>query len=201
MRNKLNKISLIGLLVMVSQGVFAAAPTDTLKLGQIVEGFTLHNTVKGQPETVSLSDYANKKGVVVVFMTNGCYHCILYRDRIKAIQTTYAAKGFSLITINPSDPSYSPEETLEEMQKNSEKGRYDFPYLQDPDQKVTVKYGVRYTPEAFVLWRQGKDWVLKYAGPIDNDMDNKKKDKTSYVQNVLNALVNHQKVPEYSVIK
>ncbi len=128
-------------------------------------------------------------------MTNGCYHCILYRERIKSFQKDYAAKGYQLIAINPSNPSYAIEETVDEMIKNAKKEKYNFPYLQDLNQKVAYAYGVRYTPEVFVLKRVGKDWILKYAGSIDNDMENKKKDKVSYVKNVMQTLLSNQKVP------
>lgn len=201
MLNKILKGNLLIALLLITHNGFAINQlSDSLKLGQKVEGFTLENTVKGQPEKVSLNDYKDKKGAIVVFMTNGCYHCILYRDRIKAFQTNYAVKGFPLITINPS-PTYAPEETMELMQKNAIKENYDFPYLRDPDQSVTFKYGVRYTPEVYVLLRKGDDWILQYVGPIDDDMENKKKEKLTYVDNVMNAILNHQKVPQYPVNK
>ncbi len=199
--NKFLKNSCLWIILIIARYSVKANTSDTLKLGQKVPSFSLHNVVEGQKSQISLDDYQNKKGVIVVFMTNGCYHCILYRERIKAFQKEYINKGFQLITINPSNPSYALEETAEEMIKNAKKEKYDFPYLQDTDQKVTHAYGVRYTPEAFVLKREGKDWILQYAGPIDDDMDNKKKDKISYVKNVMQALLSNQKVPKYEVIK
>ena len=201
LNNKFLKITWFTLILLISSYIAKANATDTLKLGQKVMSFSLHNVVEGEKSQVSLEDYQNKKGVIVVFMTNGCYHCILYRERIKAFQKDYAAKGYQLIAINPSNPSYAMEETTEEMIKNAKKEKYDFPYLQDLDQKTAYAYGVRYTPEVFVLKREGKDWILKFSGPIDNDMENKKKDKISYVKNVMNALLLNRKVPEYEVIK
>ncbi|MBC7655511.1 MAG: hypothetical protein H7098_13680, partial [Oligoflexus sp.] len=47
--------------------------TDTLQLGDKVVGFNLPNTVPNQAKMVSLNDYKNQKGVIVIFMTNGCY--------------------------------------------------------------------------------------------------------------------------------
>ncbi|MEO5911913.1 MAG: redoxin domain-containing protein [Pelobium sp.] len=195
------KSSLIIALLLITKFGFASNQlADSLKLGQKLEGFTLENTVKGQSEKVSLSDYKDQRGAIIVFMTNGCHHCILYRDRIKAFQTKYASKGYPLITINPS-PTYAPEETLELMQKNASKENYDFPYLRDPDQNIALKYFVHYTPEVYILKKKGEDWILQYVGPIDDDMENKKKDKLTYVDNVMNAILNHQKLPEYSVSK
>jgi peroxiredoxin len=179
-------------------GVTAFANTaisDSLVVGQFVPGFTLKNMVPNQPKTVSLTNYHQKKGVIIIFMTNGCYHCILYRERIKALHQEYEAKGYPVITINPSNPSYAFEETEKELIKNAIKEQYQFPYLQDSTQETTMKYGVTYTPEAFVLQRDGTKWILKYKGDIDNDLNNKKKNKTSYVDLVVNALINKKEVP------
>ncbi|MBU2046968.1 MAG: redoxin domain-containing protein, partial [Bacteroidetes bacterium] len=117
--NKFLKVTWLALVLLISNYAAKASATDTLKLGQRVIGFNLHNVVEGEKSQVSLEDYQNKKGVIVVFMTNGCYHCILYRERIKAFQKDYAAKGYQLITINPSNPTYAKEETTEEMIKNA----------------------------------------------------------------------------------
>ena len=167
--------------------------TDTLHLGNKVESFNLPNTVPGQAKMVSLDDYKNQKGVIIIFMTNGCYHCIQYRQRIKDLHTQYAKSGYPVITINPSNPTYAFEETTKEMVKNATKENYEFAYLQDSTQEVTRNYGLRSTPTAYVLQLKGNDWILKYKGPIDNDMENKKKEKTNFVQNVVEALIHHKK--------
>ena len=191
----MRKLVLLAILNSVFLFGVKAQERDTLKLGQAIVPFDkLNNTVEGQPDSVSFDSYNHKKGVIIVFMTNGCYHCIRYRDRIKALQTAFAPKGYPLITINPSNPNYAPEETLEEMQKNAIKEKYDFPYLQDPDQVITYRFKVRYTPEAYILKREKGQWILKYYGPLDGDMDNKKSNRTDYVINVMQALIHHQKV-------
>ncbi|MBD3750020.1 MAG: redoxin domain-containing protein [Sphingobacteriales bacterium] len=182
--------------------VVKAQQRDSLKLGQAIIPFNkLNNAVKGQPKSVSLDSYNQKKGMIIVFMTNSCSHCIRYRDRIKALQTAFAHQGYPLITINPSNPNVSPKETLAEMQKNAIQEKYDFPYLQDPDQVVAYRFKVRYTPEAYILKREKGQWILKYYGPLDDDMENKKAHRTDYVINVMQALIHHQKVPEYDVVK
>jgi peroxiredoxin len=200
MLNRFLKITLFFVFIlMINKSAIATSfNSDSLVLGQVVESFTLNNTVIGQPKTVSLNDYKDSKGVVVIFMTNGCYHCIQYRERIKSLHHNYKNKGFSVITVNPSDPSYAPEETFEEMQKSASKEKYEFPYLQDPDQALTRKYGVKYTPEAFVIVKKEKDWVVGYYGAIDDDLENKKSNKITFVENVINALLNNKKVPKYN---
>ncbi|MBK0381635.1 redoxin domain-containing protein [Pedobacter sp. SD-b] len=195
MKIKAPKIILlfICLLAISIKAKSAVLEIDTLHLGDTVSGFNLPNTVPNQPKMVSLDDYKNRKGVILIFMTNGCYHCIRYRQRIKDLHTKYAKDGYPVVTINPSNPSYAFEETNQEMVKNAIKEKYEFPYLEDSTQNVTRAYNLRSTPTAYVLQRQKNNWVLKYKGPIDNDMDNKKKDKTNFVQNVVDALIHHKK--------
>jgi peroxiredoxin len=130
-------------------------------------------------------------------MTNGCYHCVLYRERIKELHKQFAEKGYPVITINPSNPIYAFEETAKEMIKNAVKEQYQFPYLQDSTQEITKKYGVEYTPEVYILQRKGTSWILKYKGDIDDDMNNKNKEKTFYVELVVNALINKKEVPTF----
>ena len=200
MQNRFLKISLFFVLILTinKSAIANSFNTDSLVVGQVIESFTLNNTVNGQPKTVSLNDYKDSKGVIVIFMTNGCYHCIQYRERIKSLHHNYKNKGFSVITVNPSDPSYAPEETFEEMQKIASKEKYEFPYLQDPEQTLTRKYGVKYTPEAYIIANKGKDWVVEYYGAIDDDLENKKNNKITFVENVLNALLNNKQVPKFN---
>ncbi len=195
MKIKFLKFQILVICFLVITGSTKASDfnTDTLHLGNKVEGFNLPNTVPGQPKMVGLNDYKNQKGVIIIFMTNGCYHCIKYRQRIKDLHTQYAKSGYPVITINPSNPTYAFEETTEEMVKNAIKENYEFPYLQDSTQEVTRNYGLRSTPTAYILQLKGNDWILKYKGPLDNDMENKKKEKINFVQNVLDALIHHKK--------
>ncbi len=131
LNNKFLKVTWLALVLLISNYAVKANTTDTLRLGQKVMNFNLHNVVEGEKSQISLNDYQNKKGVIVVFMTNGCHHCILYRERIKAFQKDYSAKGYQLITINPSNPTYAMEETTAEMIKNARKEKYNFPFYFD----------------------------------------------------------------------
>ena len=180
--------------VFLSFNALAQIHVDSGKIGQAIPDFVLlkNASVNGKP-MVSLSDYMLKKGVIIVFMTNQCYHCINYRERIKNFNKQYAKKGYPLITINPYNNTYATEDTFEEMQKNAKKELYKFPYLQTSDEKLPAMFGLRTTPTVFIAQRKGSQFLLRYKGGIDDDMDNKKSVKIKYVDNFMNKLLNTKK--------
>lgn len=167
-----------------------ANKTDTLKIGEAIPVFdSLKNASIGGKKIISLSDYKKQKGVIIIFMTNNCYHCINYRQRIKNLHKMYAKKGYPVITINPYNNDYAAEDSFEAMQKLALKDCYNFPYLQVNDEKIPVLYHLKHTPTVFVAHNTGKQWILKYKGPIDDDMENKKAVKVKYVENALTELL------------
>jgi peroxiredoxin len=167
-----------------------ATKTDTLKIGDAIPVFTaLKNAqIVGKP-LVSLADYKKQKGVIIVFMTNNCYHCINYRGRIKNLHKMYAKQGYPVISINPFNNQYSVEDSFDEMVKLAKKDGYDFPYLQTNNEILPALYGLKHTPTVFVAQKVDKQWLLQYKGIIDDDMDNKKSVKVNYVENAVNKLL------------
>jgi peroxiredoxin len=179
--------------IFLSCNVFAQVKVDSVAIGQPIPDFVaLRNASAKGNSMISLSDYADKKGVIIVFMTNQCFHCINYRERIKNFNKQYAKKGYPLITINPYNNTYATEDTFDEMLKNAKKEKYDFPYLQTSDEKLPAMYGVRFTPTVLIAQRIGTQFILKYKGGIDNDMENKKPVKIKYVDNFMNELLHNK---------
>jgi len=62
------------------------------KVGDEALNFELINI---DEKTVSLSDYADEKGVIVVFTCNHCPYSIAYEDRLIELNKKYKAKGYS----------------------------------------------------------------------------------------------------------
>jgi len=172
------------------QALAQAPKNDSLKIGDVIPDFTqLKNAQIGGKLTVSLSDYKKQKGVIIVFMTNNCYHCINYRQRIKNLHKMYVKKGYSVITINPFNSEYAVEDSFEEMVKLAKKDDYNFPYLQVNDAELPSLFNLKHTPWVFLAQKVGTQWLLKYKGPIDDDMDNKKVVKVNYVQDEVDMLL------------
>lgn len=162
------------------------------EVGDTVADFKLKN-VDGR--MVSLSDFEQSKGVIVIFDCNTCPYSKAYNDRIIALNARYASKGFPVVTINSNDAESSPGDSFEQMVSKAKKKRYDFPYLWDDTQKVGRAFGASNTPHAFVLKRQGSDFVVAYIGAIDNNARNASTADKKYVEDAVNALLSGKPVP------
>jgi peroxiredoxin len=121
---------------------------------------------------VSMADFKDAKGFIVIFDCNTCPYSKMYNDRIKELHATYASKGYPVIAINSNDVQKSPGDSYEEMVKNAKKNGLLYPYLYDEDQKIATTYGATNTPHVFLLKKKGNDLVVSYIGSIDNNPQN-----------------------------
>ncbi|MGB5025897.1 MAG: thioredoxin family protein [Saprospiraceae bacterium] len=156
--------------------------SQAYQIGQAAEDFSLKN-VDGK--MVSLSDYKNAKGYIVVFTCNHCPFAQMYEKRIIELHKKYSKKGYPVIAINPNDPEVVPEDNFESMQKLSNKKKYPFAYLFDDGQKVYPKFGATRTPHVFIL---DKNKVVKYIGAIDDNAKDEAAVQIRYVEDAISAL-------------
>lgn len=168
-------------------GVFllfnATQKPDFYVVGDRAEDFSLLN-VDGR--MVSLSDYPNAKGFIVVFTCNHCPYAQLYEQRIIDLHRKFNPKGFPVIAINPNDPSIVPDDSYDEMQRRSREMRYPFVYLFDSTQNVYPKFGASRTPHVFIL---DKTLVVRYIGAIDDNPETPSAVRQRYVDNAITALL------------
>jgi peroxiredoxin len=160
------------------------------KVGDIATDFNLKN-VDGK--MLSLSDYNNAKGFIVVFTCNHCPYAKAYETRVMELDTKYAAKGFPVIAINPNDPKPYPEDSFENMKKRSNEKKYTFPYLLDETQNIAEAYGAKATPHVYLLNKTDKGLIVEYIGAIDNDTEDINDAKIKYVANAIDALLSGKK--------
>jgi peroxiredoxin len=165
--------------------------------GSLVTDFKLKNVDNKQ---VSLADYPDAKGYVVVFTCNTCPYAKAYEQRIIDLHNKYAAKGYLVIAINPNDPTISPGDSFTAMQARSRLKKYPFPYLLDADQKVTRRFGATRTPHVYLIDRTEKGNKVAYIGAVDSDTENNDPEKVRYVENAIDALMT-KKTPEVKVTK
>jgi len=175
---------LILMAFMLISGI-VLAQTEGYKVGDVVKDFSLKNV---NNKNVSLADYKDAKGYIVVFTCNTCPIAKAYQDRIAALNTTYIAKGYPVVAINPNDAEAVPDESFEKMQSLADEKKFSFPYLLDPDHIVTKQFGATRTPHVFILNKTDKGNVVEYIGAIDNDPEEANATKTEYVKNAVNEL-------------
>jgi peroxiredoxin len=157
------------------------APT-ALKPGDTAVDFKLKN-VDGK--MVSLADFKNAKGYIIVFTCNHCPYAKLYEDRLIAINDKYSKMGYPVIAINPNDPTAEPEDSFDEMKKRAKSKGFKFPYLFDEGQKIYPQYGATRTPHVFLLNAQR---VVKYIGAIDDNPNDASAVKAKYLEDAIASL-------------
>jgi peroxiredoxin len=157
-----------------------------LKPGENAVGFSLKN-VDGT--SVSLSDYKDQKGVIVVFTCNPCPFAKAYEQRIIALHKAYADQGFPVVAINPNDVEISPDDTMAKMKIRAEEQDYPFAYLKDETQEVYKAYGATKTPHIFLLQNKGGKFKVAYIGAIDDNAMDAALVTSKYLENAIATLV------------
>lgn len=149
---------------------------------------------------VSMADYPDAKGFIVIFTCNHCPFSVAYEDRIIELDKKFKSLGFPVIAINPNDPELQPQDGYKEMQTRSREKGFTFPYLLDEGQHVYPVYGANRTPHVFLLQAENGGYIVKYIGAIDDNSQDEAAVKVKYVENAVNALITGQK-PEQEFTK
>ena len=164
----------------------AQASSVGYPIGGSVAEFKLQNAKGG---TVSLSDYKDKKGVIVVFTCNHCPFAKAYEERIIALDKKYAALNFPVVAINSNDASDYEDESMENMKKRATEKGYTFPYLQDATQAVAKAFGATRTPQVFVLRNENAKFTVQYIGTIDDNYQDPAGVTKRYVEDAVNNIL------------
>ncbi|MCF1191446.1 thioredoxin family protein [Mangrovimonas sp. AS39] len=185
------------LLVMVAFVTLSAftikSDSDGYKIGDMATDFELEN-IDGT--MVSLSDYKDAKGFIVVFTCNTCPYAIAYEDRIIALDKKYASKGYPVIAIMPNNTDVKPGDSMEEMKARAKAKGYTFPYLMDKGQKIYPQYGATKTPHVYVLQKTSKGNEVKYIGAIDDNFQDANAVNQKYVEDAVDALLAGKEIKE-----
>ncbi|MCI4668330.1 MAG: thioredoxin family protein [Bacteroidia bacterium] len=169
----------------------AALAQSGYKVGDKATDFKLKN-IDG--EMVSMADYADAKGFVVIFTCNHCPYAKAYEDRIVALDKKYASQGYPVIAINPNDAKKVEDDSFENMKTRAKEKGFTFPYLVDGDSKVARTYGAKYTPHVFLLNKQDKDLEVAYIGAIDDNYRDAKGVEEPFLENAINSLKAGKKI-------
>ena len=160
-------------------------------IGEKAEDFSLRN-IDGK--MVSLADFEDARGFIVIFTCNTCPVSVANEDRIIELDKKYKSKGFPVIAINPNNPAVSTGDSFELMKVRAAEKGFTFPYLLDEGQKVYPKYGATKTPHVYVLEKDEKDLIVKYIGSIDDSARDASAVSRKYVENAVDALLANQPV-------
>ena len=156
-------------------------------IGDLATDFKLEN-IDGK--FVSLSDFKDAKGFIVVFTCNTCPYAVLYEDRIEALNKKYAIQGYPVIAIMPNNVETKPGDSMESMRKRALSKGFTFPYLMDVGQKIYPLYGATKTPHVYVLESTSSGPIVRYIGGIDDNYKDASLVKTNYVEEAIESLKN-----------
>lgn len=172
-------------------------PTEVIELPNptAVKGYTIGSEatdfkLKNVDGTmVSLSDYKDAKGFIVIFTCNTCPYAVASETRIVGLDKEFKTKGYPVIAINPNNPEVQPDDTFELMQKKAKEANFTFPYLYDDSQSVYAAYGATKTPHVYLLQKEDGKNIVKYIGAIDDDVRNAANVKDRFLANAVNELL------------
>ncbi|MCM5661627.1 thioredoxin family protein [Galbibacter mesophilus] len=184
-------ICLMGLMSLFAAFTTPNSFNEGYQVGDKASDFKLKN-VDGK--FVSLSDYAEAKGFLVIFTCNSCPYANAYEDRIIELDKKYQKIGVPVVAINPNSPEVQPKDSFENMQKRAKAKDYTFPYLLDENQEVFPMYGAQRTPHCFLLEKTDGGYEVKYIGAIDDNYQDAEAVEVKYVENAIDAMLSGNEI-------
>lgn len=195
MKKKLTFYGLLTTLLIVSVGLLSfTLPSENkgYDIGDVATDFKLKN-VDGNK--VSLADYTEAKGYIVIFSCNTCPYVVAYEDRMIELHNAYAKKGFPVIAINPNDPELSPGDSFEKMQVRAKEKNFPFAYVFDEKQEIFPQYGATRTPHVYLLEKTNSGNIVRYIGAIDDNFRDASAVEKKFLENAIDAHMNKEEVP------
>lgn len=138
---------------------------------------------------ISLSDFSEAKGFILIFTCNTCPYAVAYEDRIEALNKKYAPMGYPVIAIMPNNTKIKPGDSLEAMKKRAIEKGFTFPYLIDREQSIFPQYGATKTPHVYILQKSNTKNIIRYIGAIDDNYKSASMVKLKYVENAVEELL------------
>jgi thiol-disulfide isomerase/thioredoxin len=112
---------------------------------------------------VSLSDFSDKKAVLIIFMCNHCPYVKQIKEGLVSLANDYSDQ-LGVVAISSNDVENYPQDRPEKMAQDAKKFGYPFPYLYDESQEVAQAYKAACTPDLFLIDDNQK---LVYRGQFD----------------------------------
>ena len=169
----------------------ARTESTMLELGTQAPDFSLPDTTG---KLVTLADFEDANGLLVVFMCNHCPYVIHIRDALAAFAEEYQDQGLAVVGINSNDAANYPDDSPEKMAEEVATRGYTFPYLYDESQAVAQAYKAACTPDFFLF---DADRKLVYRGQFDDSRPRNDIPVTGIdLRAAVDALLNDDEMPD-----
>ena len=133
-----------------------------LALGTEAPDFSLPDTASG--DMVSLADYSDRRGLLVIFICNHCPYVKSVVSRIVRDVEVLRGHGIGALAVMSNDTDGYPADSFENMKLFAAEHGFTFPYVIDRTQAVARAYDAVCTPDFFGF---DKDLGLQYRGRLD----------------------------------
>lgn len=140
----------------IRQGPEILKPSDH-GVGRFIPDVTF-NDLAG--ERHKLSDFSNRKALVVALTGTGCPLCQKYAPTLAELERRYRERSVVFLFVNPNE-----SETVDEVKRAVETHKFQGSYVRDASKELCRALGARTTTEVFVL---DAARTLVYRGAVDD---------------------------------
>ena len=132
------------------------------------------------------------KGLCIIFTNHQCEYAKLYEKRIIEISERYNEQGIKVVAIESKIESF--EGSTQSLAEYLESGNLTYQYVIDIDNSLSTRFGAQSSPHAFLLSKVGNQFVLKYAGSIDNNSRKPERASQKYLISAIEAILNNKTI-------
>ncbi|WP_414585036.1 thioredoxin family protein [Scytonema sp. PCC 10023] len=140
----------------------ALTASTMLSLGTQAPDFHLPDVVSGQ--TISLSTFAQKKALLVMFICRHCPFVKHVKKELAQLGKDYINKGLGIVAISSNDAKNYPDDAPELLKAMAIELDFNFPFCYDESQETAKAYTAACTPDFFLFDAKQQ---LVYRGQLD----------------------------------
>ena len=141
----------------------ALTPSTMLPLGTLAPKFNLPDVVTGK--TISLANFADKKALVVIFVSRHCPFVQHIKFELAKLGQDYKNRNVGFLAISSNDINTHPNDAPELLKDFAQEIDLSYPLLYDESQKAAKDFFAACTPDFFVFNANRK---LAYRGQLDD---------------------------------
>jgi glutathione peroxidase-family protein len=186
MEKYVRRLLTTGLFLLLTGISVLAQPVKGYSLGDAVTDFKLKN-IDGLP--ISLSNYRDRKGLIVVFTSNQCPFSKAYEERLILLDRKFATQGYPVLAVMANDQEAYNEDSFENMKARAQIKNYSYPYAMDETQSMARAFGATRLPEVYVLKQKAGQFILEYEGAIDDNPQDAGSVQRRYTDEAVSSLI------------
>lgn len=151
----------------------ALTASTMLPVGTKAPDFQLPDVVSG--ETISLSTFAEKKALLVMFICKHCPFVKHVQDELAQVGKDYINRDVGIVGISANDVRNYPDDAPEHLLAMAKELGLPFPICYDESQETAKAYTAACTPDFFLF---DANQQLVYRGQLDDSRPSKGKEVT-----------------------